>query len=104
MLGREVAVLLPEPLEPYFGFAARARRSLDGTQPFPVFRSHGGLELRPVRAELAPQSSDGDPEVMERFAVDAIVQPALRGTCCRQALERQASRGLLVAPKKEIVG
>jgi hypothetical protein len=60
--------------------------------------------LRPVRAELAPQSSDGDPEIMERLAVDPIVQTALRSTRCRQTLERQASRGLLVASKKEIVG
>ena len=104
MLGREVAVLLREPFEPYFGLTARARRLLDGTKPFAVFRPHGGLELRPVRAELAPQPSDGNPKIMERLTVEAIVQPAFRGTRCGQAFEGQASRGLLVAPEEEVVG
>jgi hypothetical protein len=92
MFVREVAMLLREPFEPDFGFAAGTRRLLDGTKPFPVLRSHRGLELWPVRAELAPQSSDRDPEIMERLTVEAIVQPALGGTRRRQALEGEPSR------------
>lgn len=97
-------MLLCKPFEPYFGFAARARRLLDGTKPFPVLGSHGRIELRPIRAQLTPQSSDGNPKVMERLRVEAIIEPALGGTRGRKAFEREASRGLLVAPKKEIVG
>jgi hypothetical protein len=73
MLRCEVAVLLREPLERYFGFAASARRLLDGTKPFSVFRAHRGLELRPVRSQLAPQSSDCDPKIVERLTVESIV-------------------------------
>lgn len=96
-------MLLGEPFERDFGFAASAGRLLDGTEPFSVFGSHGGLELRPVRAELASQSSDRDPEIVERFTVEAIVQPSLRRPRRRQALEGEPSRGLLIAPKKEVV-
>ena len=73
MLRCEVAVLLREPLERYFGFAASARRLLDGTKPFSVLRAHRGFELRPVRSQLAPQSSDCDPKIVERLTVEAIV-------------------------------
>jgi len=104
MFGREVSMLLLKPFERHFGFAACARRLLDGTKPFPVLRSHRGLELRPVRAELAPQPSNRDPEIMERLTVEAIVQPALCGARRCEALEGEPSRGLLVAPKQEIVG
>jgi hypothetical protein len=104
MLRRKVAMLLGEPFERDLGFAARARRLLDGPKPFPVLGSHGAVELRPVRAQLAPQPSDGDAEIMKCLAVEAIVQPPLRGTRRSEAFEGQASRGLFVAPKKEIVG
>ncbi len=87
MFGREVSMLLREPFERHFGFAASSRGLLDGTKSFPVLRSHRGLELRPVRAELAPEPSNRDPEIMERLTVEAIVQPALGGTRRRQALE-----------------
>ena len=38
MLGRQVAMLLREPLERDFGLAAPARRLLDGAKPLPVLR------------------------------------------------------------------
>jgi len=104
MFGGEVTMLLREPIERHLGFAACACRLLDGTKPFPVLRSHRGLELRPVRAELAPQPSNRNPEIMERLTVEAIVQPALCATRRREALEGEPARGLLVAPKQEIVG
>ena len=103
MLGRQVRMLLGEPLERDLGFAASTGRLLKGAKPLSVLRAHGIVELRPIGAQQAAEPSNGHPEIMQRLAVEAIVEPTFCRPRRRQALERQPPRSFLVAAKQEVV-
>ena len=103
MLGSQARMLLREPLERHFGLPASPGRVLDGAESLSVLCAHGVFELRPVRSQQAAEPPDRNPEIVECLAVETIVEPPLCSPSGRQALERQPSRGLLVAPREEIV-
>ena len=96
-------MLLRQPLERDFGFAAAAGRLLDGTKPSAVLCPHGLFELRPVRTQQAAEPPNTNPEVVKCLPVEAVIEPPLCGPCGSQALERQTPRGFLVAAKQEVV-
>jgi len=60
---------------------------LDGPKPLSVLRAYGCFELGSVRAQLAPEPPDGDPKIVQRLAVETIVESALGLAGCREALE-----------------
>ena len=104
LLGSQVRVLLREPFECDFGFASPSGRALNGAKPLSLLGPHGTMELRAVRSQQAAEAPNGNPEIMKGLAVEPIVEPALCGLRGGQALERQPSRGFLVAAIEEIVG
>ena len=96
-------MLLREPLEGDFGFAASAGCLLDGAKPSTVLRPHGRLELRPVRPQQAAEPPNAHPEIVQRLPVETIVEPPLCGPGGSQALERQPSRAFLIATTEKVV-
>jgi len=64
VLGAEVRMLLREPLERDFGFAASAGGLLDSAKPSTVFCPHGLFELRTVRAQQAAEPPHANPEIV----------------------------------------
>ncbi len=103
MLRQKRTVLLREPFERDFGFPAPAGCQLNRSKTLSIFAAYGRLELGSVGPQQTAEPTDGDPEIVERLAVETIVESALRRSGCRQALESQAARGFLVAPEEEIV-
>jgi hypothetical protein len=57
-------MLLREPLERDFGFAASAGGSLDPAQSSTVFCPHGLFELRTVRAQQTAEPPHTNPEIV----------------------------------------
>ncbi len=104
MLGPQGRLLLGEPSQRDLGFAASTGRALNSSEVLSVLRTNGALELGSVGPEHAAQSSDRDPEIMERFAIETIVQPSLCSYGRAQAFEREAACGFLFASPQEVVG
>ena len=103
MLGSQGGLLLGEPPKRDLGFTPSPRSALDLFQVLSILGANGAVELCSVGSKHAAESANRDPKIMERFAIEAIVQPPLRSHGCAQAFEREAARGFLFAAPQEVI-
>jgi len=82
MLGLQGLLLLGEPSERDLSFAASTGGALDLFQILSILRTNRAIELGSVGPEHAAQSANGDPEIMERFAIETVAQPMLCNYGC----------------------
>lgn len=78
MFGLQGLLLLGEPCESDFGFAACTSGTLNLPQTFTVFRANCTFELGLVGPEYTAQTANRDSKIMKRFAVEPIAQTTLR--------------------------